>query len=143
MAAGLLSCKKMVTVPLPINSITSEEMFRTDAQAMTSMASVYSQMVNGNLNLTNGYASILTGMSADELFYFGAAADVYISTFTPNQLLKTNTYTSSVWTSGYKIIYNANSVIEGIAASQSTALTDSMRTRLTAEAKFVRAFCYF
>ncbi|HEX6432554.1 MAG TPA: RagB/SusD family nutrient uptake outer membrane protein, partial [Niastella sp.] len=140
--AGLLSCKKMVTVPLPLNSITSDEMFKTDAQATTAMAGVYAQMVNGPISISNGYVSILTGMSADELFYYGTG-DVYLNTFVPNQLLQTNSYTSTVWTSGYKIIYNANSVIEGIAASASTSLTDSARTQLTAEAKFVRAFCYF
>jgi hypothetical protein len=140
--AGLLSCKKMVTVPMPVNSITSDEMFKTDAQAKTAMAGVYTQMVNGPISISNGYVTILGGMSADELFYYGAG-DAYITTFTPNQLLQTNSYTSTVWTSGYKIIYNANSVIEGIAASESTSLTDSARNQLTAEAKFVRAFCYF
>jgi hypothetical protein len=140
--AGLFSCKKMVTVPMPINSITSEEMFKTDAQATTSMAGVYAQMVNGPISFNNGYVSILGGMSADELFYYGAG-DTYITTFTPNQLLQSNSYTSTVWTSGYKTIYNLNSVIEGIAASESTLLTDSTRAQLTGEAKFVRAFCYF
>ncbi|THU34758.1 RagB/SusD family nutrient uptake outer membrane protein [Niastella caeni] len=142
MGAGLLSCKKMVTVPLPVNSITSEEMFKTDAQAMTSMAGVYTQMVNGSLNFSNGYTTMLTGMSADELFYFGAA-DANMAGFAPNQLLETNSYTSAVWASSYKTIYNANSVIEGIAASESSSLSDSVRKQLTAEAKFIRAFCYF
>jgi hypothetical protein len=139
---GMASCKKMVTVPLPINSITSEEMFRTDAMAMTSMANVLSQMVNGPLSFSNGYATILAGMSADELFYYGAG-DAFIVSFATNQLLYNNSYTGTVWTSAYKTIYNANSVIEGIAASASGSLTDSVRVRLTAEAKFVRAYCYF
>lgn len=143
LVAGLFSCKKMVTVPPPINSITDAEMFRTDGQALTAMAGVYAQMINGPLSCTNGYVTILGGMSADELFYFGTAGDAYITTFTPNQLAQTNTYTGTVWTSGYKTIYNANAVIEGIAASESTSFTDSARTQLTAEAKFVRAFCYF
>ena len=140
--AGLLSCKKMVSVPLPINSITSEEMFKTDAQATTAMAGVYAQMVNGPISFSNGYVTILAGMSADELFYYGAG-DASITSFAPNQLLQTNSYTSTLWTSGYKVIYNVNSVIEGIAASESSSLTDSTRNQLTGEAKFVRAFCYF
>ena len=136
------SCKKMVTVPLPINSITSEEMFRTDAQALTSMAGVYSVMVNGPLSFSNGYATILGGMSADELFYNGAI-DANITGFASNQLLRDNAYSSTVWTGAYKTIYNANSAIEGIAASESTSFSDSMRRELSAEAKFVRAYCYF
>jgi len=139
---GLLSCKKMVTVTPPINSITTGEMFNTDAQANTAMAGVYSQMVNGTLSFSNGYVSILAGMSADELFYYGTG-DANILAFSPNQLLFSNSYTSTVWTTAYKTIYNVNSVIEGIAASESSALTDSARKELTAEAKLVRAFCYF
>jgi hypothetical protein len=139
---GMLSCKKMVTVPSPINSITTGEMFSTDAQALTAMAGVYSVMVNGPISFSNGYATILGGMSADEMFLNGAG-DAHILGFAPNQLLKENSYTSTVWTSAYKTIYNANSAIEGIAESESTSFTDSMRTELTAEAKFVRAYCYF
>jgi hypothetical protein len=132
----------MVTVSLPINSVTSEEIFKTDAMAMASMANVFAQMVNGPITFNNGYTTILAGMSADELFYYGAG-DAGIVSFASNQLLYNNTYTSSVWTSAYKTIYNANSVIEGVAASTSSSLTDSVRVRLTAEAKFVRAYCYF
>lgn len=139
---GMISCKKMVEVPLPINSVTDEEIFRTDAMALSSMANVYSQMVNGPLTFNNGYTTILTGMSADELFYYGAG-DVHITAFAPNQVMYDNNYTGTLWTSAYKTIYNANSVIEGIAASESSSLTDSVRVRLTAEAKFVRAYCYF
>lgn len=140
--AGLASCKKMVTVPLPINSITTEEMFKTDAQALTSMAGVYSVMVNGPLSFSNSYTAILGGLSADEMFYNGTT-DPNITGFAPNQLLRDNAYTSIVWTSAYKTIYNANSAIEGIAASKSSMFSDSMRQELTAEAKFVRAYCYF
>jgi starch-binding outer membrane protein, SusD/RagB family len=139
---SLVSCKKMVTVPLPINSVTSEEIFKTDAMAMASMANVFSQMVNGPITFNNGYTTILTGMSADELFYYGAG-DADIVSFASNQLLYKNTYTGNVWNAAYKTIYNANSVIEGVAASNSSSLTDSVRVRITAEAKFIRAYCYF
>src|SRR5690349_4613267 len=138
---GMLSCKKMVTVPSPINSITTSEMFSTNAQALASMAGVYSVMVNGPLSFNNGYVTILGSMSADEMFYNGTG-DAHIIAFAPNQLLKDNAYTSTVWTSAYKTIYNVNAAIEGIAESESPSFTDSMRTELTAEAKFVRAYCY-
>ena len=140
---GQLSCRKMVTVPEPINSITTAEVFTSDAQAASTMAGIYTQLVNGQqMSFSNGYITLLAGMSADELFYYGTG-DLSILAFSPNQLLNSNGYTPIVWTSAYKVIYNANSVIEGIAASTSDALTDSVRKELTAEAKFVRAFAYF
>ncbi|MDO6434763.1 RagB/SusD family nutrient uptake outer membrane protein [Flavitalea sp. BT771] len=140
---GLLSCRKMVSVPEPINSITTAEVFTSDAQATSAMAGIYTQLINGQaLSFSNGYITLLAGMSSDELFYYGIG-DLNILAFSPNQLLNSNSYTSEVWTSAYKTIYGANSVIEGIAASTSDALTDSVRKELTAEAKFVRAFAYF
>lgn len=142
MGLCLLSCRKMIAVPQPINSITTVEMFKTNDQANTAMAGVYSLMVNGSLSFSNGYATLLGGMSADELFYYGLG-DVHITAFSPNQLLYTNSYTSQVWTNAYKIIYNANAVIEGIEGSTSEEFTDSLRNKLTGEARFVRAFCYF
>lgn len=137
-----LSCRKMVTVPQPINSITTPEVFATDAQANSAMAGIYTQLINGQLTFSNGYTTILGGMSSDEMYYYGTG-DLNILAFSPNQLLYSNSYTSSVWTSAYKIIYGTNSVIEGIAASTSEGLTDSVRKELTSEAKFVRAFAYF
>ena len=144
MATGIcqLSCTKMITVPQPINSITTVEMFKTNNQANTAMAGVYTQLVNGALSFSNGYTTILGGMSADEINYYGVG-DAHILTFTPNQLLFNNSYTSQVWTSAYNVIYDANAVIEGIAGSDSPEFSDSLRTKLTGEAKFVRAFCYF
>jgi len=137
-----LSCKKLVSVPEPVNSITTTEVFATDAQAASAMAGVYSLMINSSLSSSNGQVTLLGGMSSDELFYYGIG-DVDITSFSPNKLLYNNSYTYNLWTTAYQVIYNANSVIEGIAASTSGGLTDSVRKELTAESKFVRAFCYF
>ena len=139
-----LSCKKMVTVPEPITSITTSEVFNSDVQASAALAAVYSQLISngGQLGFSNGYLTMLGGMSSDELYYYGQG-DPNILGFSPNQLLTANSYTSIVWTSAYKTIYAANGVIEGVAASTSNGLTDSARKELTGEAKFVRAFSYF
>jgi hypothetical protein len=142
-----LSCRKMVTVSEPINSITSAEIFATNAQAASAMAGVYSQMINtGGVPLfSNGLITILAGMSSDELtgngLNYPSLAD--LRAFNTNQLLFSNSYSAGLWQSAYKAIYGANSVIEGIAASNSGTLTDSVRKELTAEARFIRAFSYF
>lgn len=139
-----LSCRKMIAVPEPLTSITTSEVFISDAQASTAMAAVYTLMINGagSMSFSNGYTTILGGMSSDEMFYYGQG-DLDILAYSPNKLLYTNSYTPTVWASAYKTIYGANSVIEGVAASTSSLLTDSARKELTGEAKFVRAFAYF
>lgn len=133
----------MVTVSQPINSITTSQVFETDAQAASAMAGVYTRMINGgSLSCSNGYCTLLGGLSADELYYYGNG-DAHIMSFGKNQLLYNNSYTTILWNTAYKTIYGCNAVMEGIAASDFTTLTDSARRELTAEAKFVRAFAYF
>jgi hypothetical protein len=63
--------------------------------------------------------------------------------FNANKLLFNNPQTENMWKSAYTTIYGANAVIEGIAASTSTRLTDAVRKELTGEALFVRALSYF
>lgn len=135
------SCKKMVDVADPVDTITTNKVFATDDQALSAMAGVYSQMINvgyGGGNLTNGFAcgatTLLGSNSSDELVYYGGNTN-------PTSL--TRVESSPLWTTAYQAVYGANGVIEGIEASTAPTLTDGMRKRLTGEAKFVRAFAYF
>jgi hypothetical protein len=150
LAVGLcqFSCRKMVTVAEPINSITSAEIFSTNTQAAAAMAGVYSQMINTGgytLSLTNGETTVIGGLSSDELLGYGLNQTAFagLRDINTNHLTFSNTNTPILWQDAYKTIYGCNSVIEGIAASTAGTLTDSVRKELTAEAKFVRAFCYF
>src|SRR5688572_12038273 len=80
----LLSCKKMVTVPQPVTSITTAQVFTSNAQATSAMAGVYTFMINtSSLTFGNGYATILGGMSADELLYNGTT-DAHMVSFASN-----------------------------------------------------------
>ena len=148
---GITSCEKMVEVEDPIDSITTNQVFSTDDQASAAMAGVYSKMINDVSGIgsaqgqfSSGLATVVGGCSADELTipdqtYFG---DPY-AFFVTNKLLRDNNLVPNIWNSAYTTIYNANAIIEGIAASTSARLTEAVRKKLTAESKFVRAFSYF
>jgi hypothetical protein len=147
-----MACKKLVTVDEPINTITTTEVFSTDATATSAMAGIYSKMVNGpNAGTTSsfmtfsaGLTTFIAGMSSDDLYlYTGSLNGDPAYFYNTNHLTAMNAGASSgIWTSAYGTIYGANSVIEGIRASTSAALHDNLRNELTAEAKFVRAFSY-
>src|ERR1700744_2477706 len=152
--AGQMACKKLIAIDEPINTLTTTEVFSTDATATSAMAGVYSTMINGpdgglaiNSNSTEfsaGIATLLGGLSSDELYSFSAVNTNVPNVYNTNHLTTLNSATSSVvWNSAYNVIYKSNSVIEGIAGSKSAALHDNVRAELTGEAKFVRAFCYF
>ena len=142
------SCRKLISISDPINTITSKAVFNTNEKANSAMAGIYTKMING-LNPSNnsaysyfsdGLTTLLTGLSSDEFIFRNSAYSYTL--FNTNKLLY-NSVGSELWTTAYDAIYGANGVLEGIAASTSPALTDSVRKRLTGEAKFIRAFCYF
>src|SRR5258708_238521 len=139
----LISCKKLVSIPEPVDSITTTEVFATDAQAISAVAGIYTQMTNTNSSpfFANGATTLYPGLSADEIFdFYGPADDGYFDANT----LQVSHYpivNTSFWAPAYSNIYEANAIIAGLAAS--SAVHDSVKNELTGEAKFIRAFCYF
>jgi hypothetical protein len=144
---GLEACKKLVSVPEPINTLTTTEVFSSNAEANSAMAGIYTAMINGTNGTVNnvyfgyseGLQTLYGGMSSDEFVYGTNGGMLRVNT---NHLIYSDGSTA-LWQPQYSQIYGANSVIQGIAASTSSLLQDSVRTELTGEAKFVRAFCYF
>lgn len=143
-AFSVISCKKLVDVGAPRTTVTTEEVFTSDALANEVLAGIYSSMINGSLRFSNGGATVYAGLSADELANFAGTGNVSDYQFFTNTLLAANFSGYTLfWQPAYKDIYNANGAIAGIAASTSPALDDSTRRQLTGEALFIRAFCYF
>lgn len=147
-AAALASCKDLVSIPEPVGSVTTKKVFATDAQATSAMAGVYTRMINktpegasGMLGFATGMSTIFGGMSGNELLTTHTSSSYYH--FNTNRLLADNTESAKIWTSAYDAVYGCNAVIEGIEASVSEKLHENIRKKLTAEAKFVRAFSYF
>jgi RNAse (barnase) inhibitor barstar len=147
-AAALASCKDLVSIPEPVGSVTTKKVFATDAQATSAMAGVYTRMINktpegasGLLGFATGMSTIFGGMSGNELLTTHTSSSYYH--FNTNRLLADNTESAKIWISAYDAVYGCNAVIEGIEASVSEKLHENIRKKLTAEAKFVRAFSYF
>lgn len=144
------ACKKLIEVGEPINTLTTSEIFSSDATATAAMAGVYSTMINGSTTAISafytmfsaGFTTSLAGRSADELYSLSLIQNGTPDVYRTNKLTALNA-DGTIWSSAYDIIYKANSVIEGIQASASPALHDQVRKKLTGQAKFIRAFCYF
>ena len=145
-AVSMNSCKKLVDVGEPVNTITTEQVFTSDAHANSAIAALYSQLMtnNGSMVFSNGDLTIYAGLSSDELVNSSGTNNTMDYQFFTNTLYAYNTVVyGNLWQPAYKVIYGANDAIAGIAASTASALDDSTRTELTGEAKFIRAFCYF
>ena len=51
LTTGLCSCKKLVSIPEPVNSITTVEVFSTEEQANSALTGIYTQMINQGTNV--------------------------------------------------------------------------------------------
>lgn len=145
-------CKKLIEIDPPKSSITTEQLFSDNTQAEWAVAGIYSKMINGNDyssvtgvaqgNFAAGLSTILGSMSADEMVNGEGASNPELYYLSTNQLTTNRaSLPAAAWRSAYKIIYDANAVIEGLAAS--TALLDSVKNQLRGEALTLRALAYF
>ncbi|WP_269235896.1 RagB/SusD family nutrient uptake outer membrane protein [Flavobacterium flavigenum] len=132
--AGLTGCDDMLDVDIPVNEISSKTVYISDPTAEAAVNGIYQSMVTAFYY--NNVHSIL-GQTSDELIPQNGIANVYSS----NEIQNIDSTIGSMWTELYKTIYNANNVIEGV--SKSTTLNPVKSKQWIAEAKFLRAYCYF
>ena len=52
-------------------------------------------------------------------------------------------FVNEIWTQEYVVIRRCNELIERIADVSTQVLTENVKSRISAEARFLRAFCYF
>lgn len=131
----LFSCKKLVEVGTPENQLTTDKVFADTASATAALVNVYALF---DKTIDPGYNKYL-GIYTDELIYPGSSsADAEFST---SKLSPTNGTVSNIWSNYYFAVYSCNQVIEQLR--QSTKIPAATVTRLTAEAKFLRAYSNF
>jgi len=156
--SGLLitGCNKMLDIKDPVNSITTNQVFQTDDQAATALNGLYSFLINGGEQEAGSYGqlgndlysaggiTLAAGHSADELYQPSLSGDdqYYVET-TARITLQNLGYSSKLWKSAYKGIFNANALIEGARTAKSAEFTQAYRKRVLGEALAVRAMGYF
>ena len=124
----------------PTDQITRETVFSDINYAESAETGIYSKLSeDGFASGTQVSVTFLAGLSGDD-FNIHSNLPEY-SQFYDNTLLPGNTTVSGLWNSCYKSIYSCNSVIQGL--ENASFLDLSGKSRLLAEAKFLRAFSHF
>jgi starch-binding outer membrane protein, SusD/RagB family len=139
----ILSCTKMVEIEPPVNSITTKSAFADSVNANSAVLGIYSKIYNadqGGVNIFSGNLSILCAITADDVVPFTDEPE-YVQLYTNSYNALNGLLASSLWSSTYFYIYQANACIEGL--SNSKAISTSTKNHLLAESRFFRAFCYF
>jgi len=133
---GLAGCEKLIDIDPPLNEVPSELVFRSDATARSAMSGAYA-----SLSTSQAFALSLTlngALSADELVSNRTNLD-YLTTNQLDPLLSSQA--TSLWGDIYACIYRFNAIIKGL--DNNTAVSANLRRQYTAEARFMRAYCYF
>lgn len=156
--SGLLvtGCNKMLDIKDPVNSITTNQVFQTDDQASIALNGLYSYLISGGELEVNSYGqlgsdlysaggiTLAAGHSADELYQPSLSGDYqYYVEMTARITLQNLGYSTKIWKTAYKGIFNANALIEGVKAATSKEFTQDYRKRVLGEALAVRAMGYF
>lgn len=141
MVTLLFSCEEFVDIDLPTTQISSVQVFDDVTTANAAMKENYILLRDRVLLTGKGNGvSALMGFYTDELVNWRASNSDFQS-FYNNSVLVTNSTVNQLWNDSYKVIYNCNKVIEGVA--NSTNINAVQKEQLTAEALFVRSVVYF
>lgn len=141
----LAGCKKFLDIDAPKSLIVRQTVFEDDITATQAVTGMYNTMYLASSYSSGSDRSVvsLCGMSADELLKYprSKVSSTNYYEFDENRLTARNQYIQSMWASMYKLIYQANDIIEGL--STSSKVSESVKTQLRGEALVVRAFTYF
>lgn len=136
-AVLLTGCKKIIEIDPPLNQVTTNLVFASDKLATAARSGMFS-----GLALTTTQSQSLTtysSLQADDLLYIATATT--FQEFNNNSYNVLSTAPAGLFSEWYNVIYRANAIIEGLKGS--TGTSEVLRNRYTAEAKFIRAYCYF
>lgn len=123
---------------VPQSALTPDNFYNNNAEATAAINGVYYRLSN----FTGTYAfryQLMSELTTDDFVWARAAGTlVTINTYTFDSSLRE---IASVWEETYQMIAYANSVIKNVP--KAAGVTESLRKRIEAEARFLRATGYF
>lgn len=130
-------CKKLIENNASGGQLLDKEVYKDSTTVKGALAGMYSSLITNNR-----YSVLMSGFpgySADELTNYNLEA---VNQFVLNSILTTNTeVNNNLWSAPYSVIYAANAIIENVPGGSN--LTPKFQAQSIAEARFIRAFCYF
>src|SRR5690349_3389907 len=120
-ALSIASCKKLVDIPPPTQTLAENKIYATDATAIGVLDGIYTNLTIEDVNnFFQGSRSIglLAGLAADELG--SSSISIPYINFLRNNLSIT-TAGANFWAPLYSRVYKCNAAIEGL--DKSTTLT--------------------
>lgn len=133
--AGGLSCKKSFLDEKPLDFLSSANAFQTAADVNASVNNLF-RLLRAELYTSNDNDPFEYTYRTDIALYVPSSFPPnFVAEYTPQP----GSFTTKHWTTWYKIVAEANTVISRLPASQ---LSDSDKKLFEAKGRFFRAFAY-
>jgi hypothetical protein len=139
LVAALFSCNDLYQEPL--SSITTEQLYRTEADAIAGVTGVYAALTNdSDQPLYGRNLYFLTDMASDYAAAGASAINANVRALSSISYNAVNDRISLAWKQIYRGVNRANVAIDNIPNVQGSP---EVKERLINEAKFIRALLYF
>ena len=130
------SCSKDFLEPKPTTALENDEVFTSLTNAKVAMIGAYDQL--SSYYFDGLYLPIMSELMGEDLMLNSERNYNWFVPVYQMQMLPNYQYASNPWSKGYKILYDANKIIEG--AKLIPDATEEEQDKLVAEAKVMRAF---
>jgi hypothetical protein len=141
---SLTSCDGELT-QLPLSQGTLDNFYSSPSQFVQARNATYSVAFHGAG--TYGYANRVLNLSetrSDNLYATTTASREWEGINSFYTSISTNSYVKEAYNTNYNAIYKANQLLEKLAEKGDAIFTNPAdKTAMVAEARFLRAFCYF
>lgn len=135
-----IACDDFLSPPTPSTQLSSHVVFQDDATATSATLGMYDQIMSNFFSSFNGQLTLCAGLSADELS--NTTGDAVQQEFFANSITTNNNQVRQYfWNTSYAYIYQANAILEGLAASKT--VTPEVSSQLQGEARVMRAYAHF
>jgi len=136
-ALNLSSCKEQFLDLSPIAQANSNTFYRTSSDMLTALNGAYGALqFNGQYGQNYIFAEVPSDDTTPVLSGSVTDQDEYDKFY----LRTTNPFLAARWSDGYRGIYRANTVIDRVGG---VAMDETLKKRVSGEAKFLRALMYF
>jgi starch-binding outer membrane protein, SusD/RagB family len=133
------SCKEDVLDQQNPNQFTPDTFYKNDTQIVGAVNAVYSSLQS--LDLVCREYFFVHDLRSDDMASGGGQLETPRAQLLTGNHDPSNSLLTSVWRGWYRLIHQANQVIEKVPGAEFPT-TEAMKTRVVGEAKFLRALAY-
>ncbi len=139
-----LSCEKELD-KLPVLGEQESNFYKTAADAVHALTAAYDPLQYNFTNSVYHFRWFIGDFASDDAIKGGSGVtdQPQLEQLSNYQATPNNIHLNAMWTAKYIGIYRCNLVFENVPSIEDELLTDEIKARLLAEARFLRAYYYY